>query len=128
MNAGNRESCRELFKKLYILPVHSQYILSLLLFVVQNVEMFKSNSVVHTINTGHSSDLYLPPTLLSKVQKGVCHSGIKVFNCLPPRIKSLSSDVRKFKPALKRFLLEGSFYTVQEHFDWNLLSNSGIFY
>jgi hypothetical protein len=112
MNAGNRESCRELFKKLNILPVHSQYIQSLLLFVVKNVEMFKPNSVVHTINTRRSSDLYLPATHLSKVQKGVYHSGIKVFNCLPPRIKSLSSDVRKFKPALKRFLLEGSFYTV----------------
>ena len=37
MNAGNRESCRELFKKLNILPLHSQYILSLLLFVVKNI-------------------------------------------------------------------------------------------
>ena len=30
MNADNRVSCRELFKKLNILPLHSQYILSLL--------------------------------------------------------------------------------------------------
>ena len=90
--------------------------------------MFKSNSVVHNINTRHSSDLYLPSAHLSKVQKGVYYSGIKVFNCLPPGIKSLSGDVRKFKRALKRFLLEGSFYTVQEFFDWNLLNNPGIFY
>ena len=41
----------------------------------------------------NSSDLYLPSVHLSKVQKGVYHSGIKVFNCLPPRIKSLSGDV-----------------------------------
>jgi hypothetical protein len=34
MNAGNKESCRELFKKLNILLLLSQYILSLLLFVV----------------------------------------------------------------------------------------------
>jgi len=34
MNAGNTESCHTLFKKLNILPLHSQYILSLLLFVV----------------------------------------------------------------------------------------------
>jgi hypothetical protein len=116
MNAGNRESCRELFKRLNILPIHLQYILSLLLFVAKNIEMFKSNSVVHNINTRHSSDLYLPSAHLSKVQKGVYYSGIKVFNCLPPGIKSLSGDVRKFKRALKRFLLEGSFYTVQEFF------------
>jgi hypothetical protein len=34
VNVRNSESCRELFKKLHILPLHSQYTLSLLLFVV----------------------------------------------------------------------------------------------
>jgi len=90
MNAGNRKSCRELFKNLNILPLYYQYILSLLLFVVKNINMFKSNSVVH---------------------------------CLPPRIKILSSDMRKFKSTSKKFLLEGSVYTIQEYFDWNLLHN-----
>jgi hypothetical protein len=79
MNAGNRESCHELFKRLNILPVHSQYILSLLLFVGKNIEMFKSNSVVHNINTTHNSDLYLPSVHLSKVQKGLYYSGISLL-------------------------------------------------
>ena len=105
MNARNRESCRELFKKLNILPLHSQYILSLSLFVVKNIHMFKLNSMVHSINTRHCSDLYLPTAHLTKVQTVVYHSGIKVFNCLPTRIKSLSGDIRKFKSTLKRFLL-----------------------
>ena len=68
MNAGNKESCRELFKKLNIFPLHSQYILSLLLFVVKNINMFKFNSMVHSINTRHCSDLYLPSAHLTKVQ------------------------------------------------------------
>jgi hypothetical protein len=42
MNAGNGQSCRELFKKLNI-PLHSRYILSLLLFVVKHLNMFKLN-------------------------------------------------------------------------------------
>ena len=79
MNAGNRESCRQLFKKLNILPLHSQYTLSLLLFVVKNIHMFKLNSMVHFISTRNCSDLYLPSVHLTKVQKGVYHSGIKVF-------------------------------------------------
>jgi len=128
MNVKNRESCRELFKKLNILPLQSQFILSLLIFVVKNLNMSKSNSVVHTINTRNSSDLYLPSLHLSKVQKEVYHSGIKVFNCLPPRIKSSSGDVMKFRIALKRFLSEGSFYTIQEYFDWNLMTNPGASY
>jgi hypothetical protein len=57
MNAGNRVSCCELFKKLNILPLHSQYILSLLLFVLKNIEEFTSNSEVHSINTRHKSDI-----------------------------------------------------------------------
>jgi len=34
---------------------------------------------------------------LGPIQKGVYHSGIKVFNFLPTGIKSLSGDIRKFK-------------------------------
>jgi hypothetical protein len=37
---GNRVLCRNLFKKLQILPLTSQYILSLLMFVVQNKIFF----------------------------------------------------------------------------------------
>jgi hypothetical protein len=88
--------------------------------------MFKFNSMLHSINTKHCTDLHLPSTHLTKVQKGVYHSGINVFNCLPIGIKGLSGDVRKFKSALKRSLLEGSFYTVQEFFDWDLLSNPSL--
>jgi len=59
MNVDNSVSCHELFKKLNILPLHSQYILSLLLlFVVKNIEEFMSNFEVHFFNTRHKSDLY----------------------------------------------------------------------
>ena len=91
-----------------------------------HLRMFKSNSVVHSINTRHFSDQYLPSAHLTKVEKGVYHSGIKVFNCLPTGIKSLSGDVRKFKSALERFLLEGSFYNIQEYIDCDILSNPSL--
>jgi hypothetical protein len=76
-------SCRELFKKLNIFPLHSQYILSLILFVVRNVEELISNSEVHSINTRHRSDLYTPSVKLTEYQKGVYYSRIKIFNHLP---------------------------------------------
>jgi hypothetical protein len=82
-----------LFKKLNILPLHSQYILSLLLFVVQNIEEFTSNSEVHSINTRHKSDLYPPSIKLTEYQKGVYYSGIKIFNHLPQN-KHLSWNVK----------------------------------
>jgi hypothetical protein len=49
--SGPRDSCRELFKHLRILPLKSQYILSLLLFVVVNKNLFRVNSEIHSINT-----------------------------------------------------------------------------
>jgi hypothetical protein len=127
MNAGNRVSCHELFKKLNILPLHSQYILSLLLFVVKNIDEFISNSQVHTINTRHGSDLHPPSINLTKYQKGVYCSGIKIFNDLPQNIKNLSWNVKKFKLALKRFLLVGTFYTLYDYFDWISRSDLGTF-
>jgi hypothetical protein len=90
MNAGNRVSCRELFKKLNIIPIHSQYKLSLLVFVLKNIDEFTTNSDVHTINTRHKSDLHPPSMKLAKYQKGVYYSGIKVFNHLPQNFKKIS--------------------------------------
>jgi hypothetical protein len=99
-NARNTESCRELFKKLNILPLHSQYILSLSLFLVKNINIFKINSMVHSINTRHCSHLYLHTAHMNWVQKGVDHSGIKVFNCLPTRINSLSNTNKNIHASL----------------------------
>jgi len=51
--------------------------------------------------------------------------GIKIFNPLPQNIKNLSWNVNNFKLALKRFLLMGSFYTLDEYFDWISKSDLG---
>jgi len=51
MNSRNRDSRHTLFKKLNILPLISQYILTFLLFVVGNRELYKSNFDIHNINT-----------------------------------------------------------------------------
>ena len=127
MNVDNRVSCHELFKKLNILPLHSQYILSLLLFVVKNIEQFISNSAVHSINTRYRSDLYPPSIKLTKYKKGVYYFGIKIFNHLPQNIKNLSWIVKKFKLALKRFHWMGSLYTLYENFEWISRSDLGTF-
>ena len=42
MNSGNKDSCRDLFKQLHILPLQSQYIFSVLMFVVKNKDFFKN--------------------------------------------------------------------------------------
>jgi len=45
---------RQLLMKLGILPLMSQYIFSLLLFIVNNKALFQMNSEIHSINTRYN--------------------------------------------------------------------------
>jgi hypothetical protein len=91
MNAEYRDSCHPLFRKLNILPIYSQYIFSLSAFVVKNIDAFKLNTAIYSINNRQGSALH-PPTNLTKAQKAVYYSGIKIFYNLPLNIKQLSHD------------------------------------
>jgi len=59
-NSGIRDSCHDLFKKLQILPLYSQYIYSLFMFLVKNGDLFKLNSNIHKISTRYKNDFHLP--------------------------------------------------------------------
>ena len=114
----HRASCRDLSKSLNILPLQSQYILSLVKFVVGNLDEFLTNSDIHSLNTRQKSHLHLPPTRMTKYQKGVHYMGIKIYNKLPPKIQSLANNKKLFYKTLKTFLLLGSFYTLEEFYNW----------
>ena len=96
MNARNRDSCHQLFKKLKILTLKSQYIFSFLLFVAKNNNLYESNSEIHNISTRFNSDLHSPTANLT-FQKGPFYIGIKVFNHLPTSIKNTSHDIKQFR-------------------------------
>jgi len=67
---GNRVLCRNLFKKLQILPLTSQYMLSLLMFVVQNKNIFLTNNENHNLDTRQRNNLYCPQANLTIYRKG----------------------------------------------------------
>jgi hypothetical protein len=115
MNANPKASCHGLFRKLNILPFYSQYILSLLLFVVKSVQLFTINTEIYAINTRQSTNLHLPSAELTKYKKGVYYMGVSVFNHLPRDIRKLLYDVKKFKFVTKNFLLKELFYSINEY-------------
>ena len=115
----NRDSCREYFKSLKILPLQSQYLLSLLLFVAKNVDHFRVNSDIHDFNTKNKSNLHLPPSKLTVFQRGPYYSGIKAFNNLPTHVKNLLQTKEQFKRALKDYLHSNSFYSLNEFYNYN---------
>ena len=90
-----------LAKDLNILPIQSQYIYSILLFVTKHKDLFLSNSQVHKINTRQTFNLYVPTANLTIYQKGIYYSEIKIYNHLPTAIEDLSADKNKFKLTLK---------------------------
>jgi hypothetical protein len=117
MNLSKNASFRQTFRDLNILPVPSQCIISVLLFLAKNKDQFMTNSQMHKISTRQTFDLYIPTANLTIYQKGVYYQGIKIYNHLPKTIKDLSGDKNKFKLTLKRHLLHNSFYSLKEYFD-----------
>jgi hypothetical protein len=92
----SRCSCRDLIKNLKILPLQSQYILSLFLLVFKDENKFLLNSNIYNMNTRQKYKYHLPSSSLSLYQKEVYFTSIKVFNNLPQSINNLSNDTKQF--------------------------------
>jgi hypothetical protein len=122
MQSKNRDSSRDLFKKLKILPFHSQNILSLLLFVVDNKKktnsmvwvhertiptervdnksMYNLNSDINNNNMRQKFKFHQHSANISLYRKGVYSFGIEEFNSLPQSLKAIN-NIKQFK----RYLL-----------------------
>jgi hypothetical protein len=115
----SRNSCRHLFRRQEILPLQSQYIFSVLIFVVKNKGLCTTNQEIHNITTRLNINLHPPVCNSTLFLKRAYYSHIKLFNQLPLKIKSLTNEIKLFKPALNRFLNLHSFYTVEEYFEYS---------
>ena len=92
-------------KHLQILSLPSQYISSLLVYVIKNRGLFHSNSEIHNLNTRFYNNMHLPSTNLTSVQKGVLYFGSKIYNHLPSNIKALANDTKLFKSTFQSYLM-----------------------
>jgi hypothetical protein len=112
-----KDSCRKLFINLEILPLPSQYILSLLMFMIRSRSQFLANSELHHINTRQCANFHKPFVNVAKYQKGVYCLGVKVVYVLPSDLKTEFNNPKKFKVVLQKCLCEKSFYSLDEYFD-----------
>jgi hypothetical protein len=117
-NLKPRESCKEMFKQKQIMTLYSCYIYSLILFVTNNMELFKFNNEIHGHNTRIDTNLYPKNVRLTKVAKGPYNTGIKVFNHLPQNVKVLLHNTQQFKRKLKMFLFNNQFYSMEDYFGY----------
>ena len=113
-----KDSCRKLFYNLEILPLPSQYIISLLLFMIRNKNQFLVNSEIYHTDTRQHANFHHPSVNVAKYQKGVYYLGVKLFNMLPSYIKTEFDNPKKFKVVLQKILHENSFYSLDENFEF----------
>ena len=104
-------------RKLNLALLLGRPLYSLLMFVVSNRHLFLDNAELYTIKTRNSYNLHPPLSHLTKCQKGVHYADIRLFSHLPTSIKSIVNETKEFKKVLKRFLLDNSFYSMDEFFN-----------
>jgi len=71
MDCRNGDSCRKFFFNLEILPLPSQYIFPLLLFMIRNKNQFLVNSEIYHIDTRQHANFHRPSAYVTGYQKGV---------------------------------------------------------
>jgi len=101
-----------------IMTLYSQYIYSLVLYTINNKNIFDTNNEIQKYKTRNNNNLHLPIANLSKFNKGAYISGIKVFNHLPHYIKALTNYHKYFKSTLKSFSYHHSFYSMNEYYEY----------
>jgi hypothetical protein len=100
--------------RLEILPLPRECVFTLMNFVVNNQELFLTNSAIHRVNTRNRDHVHRPIANLSCLKKNAYYAAIKIFNSLPSNLRSLMNKKAQFKVALKRYLNTHFLYSVEE--------------
>ena len=58
------------------MTLYSQYIYSLVLYTINNKQLFDTNNEIHTYKTRNNNNLHRPIANLSKFDKGAYKSGM----------------------------------------------------
>jgi len=95
---------RNLFMRLYILPLPCEYTFTLMNVLVNNQEIFQETPAIHNVNTWNMDHLHRTIPKLSRVQSSVHNHGIRIFNSLSSNPRSLMNKKAQVKGALKRYL------------------------
>jgi hypothetical protein len=90
-------SGRDLFKRLEILILPCEYMISLINIITKNKEHFQTNEDVHSVNTRHKHYLHKRTPILTCFQKSIYYAGIKIFNNLPSDLKIFINKVHNLK-------------------------------
>jgi hypothetical protein len=103
MEMKHSESCRPAIIKLNILTLASQYVLSLINFMINNLEQFTLNSSIYKKPMRHGRNIHVPQSPLAMWQTGVYYMGIQIFYSLPDYLIDLVHDETVYKRSKRHF-------------------------
>lgn len=113
--ASYREHCKPLFKQFRILTVVNLYILEVAAYIHSIKDAIPINP--HEYNT-RNNIICTPKHRLHLSSLGPKIMGLKIYNHLPDRFKSLTFNV--FKRTLKCNLLDCPLYKIDDFFNFNM--------
>ena len=95
----------------------SIYIFEMLVYVKTNFTKFTLKKDIHTYNTRKKCDIYIKHNVIKLTQNYVFFKGTHLYNSLPESIRCL--NVNKFKLEVKKIILQGSYYSVEDFLNRN---------
>jgi len=96
-----------------ILDFYSQFMFSLLLYMLNNKHLFTKNLEVHINDIRSANIFHLHFINLTKYQNATNYAGIKIFNHLPTHMQCVANGIQILKLAFKWFLLSNSFCSLR---------------
>ncbi|KAJ8978948.1 hypothetical protein NQ317_018423 [Molorchus minor] len=84
-------------------------------------ERLGRNASFHMYNTRNKNDLNIPYHRLKRTQQPVNYDSIVLYNKLPYHLKE--STTNQLNIALKKILINNTFYSVQEFLDFSFSEN-----
>lgn len=112
-NMGYNESCREMYKNKKILTAPCIFILKCLCYIKRNMDLFVKRNQYHFYSTRHGDLLSIPNHLTTTFKHAPHYNCIILYNNLPQEIRMIT-QYNSYKNALKNFLLEGGYYSINE--------------
>ena len=90
-----------------------------MLFITGNPITFQTDLEIDKLHTRSENQLYIPTANRTSVQKEITSSDIKIDNSLPRNTLNPKNDRKQFKNDLYRYILNSSFYPVQEFLEYS---------
>jgi hypothetical protein len=98
---------------LFLMTLPCIDIFEILIYTKRSLNKFKTNCMFHSHDTRNNSYLFITSHSIKLFEQSIAYNIVLIYNKLPSEIKSVKSIIR-FRKVLSKFLLEESFYSVEE--------------